>query len=49
LYRQIDSTATTLISVSHRTTVLKYHSQVLELDGVGGWRLCLAGEYRSRQ
>ena len=46
---QIDAATTTLVSVSHRSTVLKYHSQVLELDGLGGWRLCLAGDYRFRQ
>jgi putative ATP-binding cassette transporter len=49
LYSQIDAATTTLVSVSHRSTVLKYHSQVLELDGLGGWRLCLAGDYRFRQ
>ncbi len=49
LYRQIDPSATTLVSVSHRSTVLKYHTHVLELDGKGGWRLCAAGDYRFRQ
>ena len=49
LYRQLEATSTTLISVSHRSTVLKYHRQVLELDGNGGWRLCPAQDYHFRQ
>ena len=49
LYRQLKSISTTLISVSHRSTVLKYHRQVLELDGLGGWRLYAADEYRFRE
>lgn len=49
LYRQIDPAQTTLVSVSHRSTVLKYHSQVLELDGLGGWHLYEAGDYNFRQ
>jgi putative ATP-binding cassette transporter len=45
LYRQLAQTSTTLISVSHRPTVLKYHVTVLELDGKGGWRLLPARDY----
>ncbi|HEX5285919.1 MAG TPA: ABC transporter ATP-binding protein/permease, partial [Polaromonas sp.] len=33
LYRQLMATNTTLISVGHRSTILKYHKQVLELTG----------------
>jgi putative ATP-binding cassette transporter len=46
LYQQLADTATTLISVGHRPSIIKYHPQVLELDGSGGWRLCAAGDYR---
>lgn len=46
LYRLLAGTETTLISVSHRPTVLKYHANVLELDGGGGWRLLPASDYR---
>ncbi len=49
LYRQIDPARTTLVSVSHRSTVLKFHSHVLELDGLGGWRLFAATDYNFRQ
>jgi putative ATP-binding cassette transporter len=46
LYRQLAGSATTLISVGHRASILKYHPQVLELDGNGGWQLYAAGDYR---
>ena len=49
LYRQLAGSATTLISVGHRPSILKYHPQVLELDGNGGWRLYAAGDYRFDQ
>jgi len=39
LYSQLCSTSTTLVSVSHRPTLLKYHHQVLELEGSGQWQL----------
>lgn len=39
LYRLLAASGTTLISVGHRATLLKYHKQVLELDGQGGWKL----------
>jgi len=38
LYRQLTATQTTLISVGHRSTILKYHKQVLELTGDSAWR-----------
>lgn len=49
LYRQLAGSNTTLVSVGHRFSILKYHSQVLELDGNGGWRLYAAEDYRSDQ
>ncbi|TXL64629.1 ABC transporter ATP-binding protein/permease [Zeimonas arvi] len=45
LYRQLQATHTTPVSVSHRPTLLKFHSQVLELSGVGGWQLLPAEGY----
>lgn len=39
LYRQLAGTSTTLISIGHRLSILKYHQQVLELLGNGKWRL----------
>lgn len=49
LYRQLAGSNTTLVSVGHRSSILKYHSQVLELDGNGGWRLYAAGDYHFDQ
>jgi vitamin B12/bleomycin/antimicrobial peptide transport system ATP-binding/permease protein len=46
LYRQLAGSNTTLISVGHRASILKYHPQVLELDGNGGWQLYAADDYR---
>ena len=45
LYRQLAASATTLISTGHRPSILKYHTQVLELSGDGNWRLCAASDY----
>lgn len=46
LYNQLLETQTTVISVGHRTTILKYHTQVLELDGRNAWRTVPAADYR---
>jgi putative ATP-binding cassette transporter len=47
LYRQLTDTGTTLVSVSHRPAILKFHQQVLELGGrgQGTWQLCPAANY----
>jgi putative ATP-binding cassette transporter len=45
LYRQLAASGTTLVSVGHRPSILKYHPQVLELAGDGTWRLYKAGDY----
>ncbi|WP_124950486.1 ABC transporter ATP-binding protein/permease [Sulfuriferula thiophila] len=45
LYRQLAGSATTMVSVGHRPSILKYHPQVLELDGNGGWKLYAAKDY----
>ncbi|SPA24898.1 putative ABC transporter, ATP-binding component [Cupriavidus taiwanensis] len=46
LYQLLAGLQATLVSVSHRPTLLKYHHQVLELPGDGSWRLHPAKEYR---
>ncbi|WP_150429013.1 ABC transporter ATP-binding protein/permease [Dechloromonas sp. CZR5] len=46
LYTQLLGTQTTVISVGHRTTILKFHTQVLELDGCSAWRTVPAADYR---
>lgn len=46
LYLQLAGMSTTLVSVSHRPTLLKYHHQVLELPGDGGWQLHPTRDYR---
>jgi len=45
LYRELMQTSTTLVSISHRPTVLKFHQQVLELTGNGNWQLHPASSY----
>ncbi|MDK9726446.1 MAG: ABC transporter ATP-binding protein/permease [Sterolibacteriaceae bacterium MAG5] len=37
LYRQLADSETTLVSVGHRSTILQFHSQVLELTGDSDW------------
>ncbi|HET9929900.1 MAG TPA: ABC transporter ATP-binding protein/permease [Polyangiaceae bacterium] len=46
LYRNLRESGTTLVSVSHRPSLLKYHEQVLELTGDGAFRLSSAKDYR---
>ena len=46
LYLQLAGMPTTLVSVSHRPTLLKYHHQVLELPGDGRWQLHPTRNYR---
>ena len=45
LYGLLASLSTTIVSVSHHQSLLKYHSQVLELTGDGGWRVVPAEEF----
>lgn len=49
LYQQLMATNTTLISVGHRSTILKYHKQVLELTGDGRWQTQPAEGYHFYQ
>lgn len=46
LYLQLAGMPMTLVSVSHRATLLKYHHQVLELPGDGRWHLHPSRNYR---
>ena len=46
LYQQLADGDTTLISVGHRSTILTYHQQVLELCGDGRWQTHQARGYR---
>ena len=45
LYRQLMATQTTPVSVGHRSTILKFHHQVLELSGEGHWHTQSAKDY----
>jgi len=46
LYLQLKATSSTLISVAHRSTLLKHHKQVLEITGDGSWNLSQAEDYK---
>ena len=39
LYQQLHDSGATLISVSHRPNVARFHTQVLELCGDGSWHI----------
>lgn len=45
LYKLLLTTGTTVISVGHRPTLVKYHPTVLELKGDTSWRLMPAADY----
>lgn len=45
LYKLLLTTGTTVISVGHRPTLVKYHPAVLELKGDTSWRLMPAADY----
>ncbi len=47
LYRQLIRSATTVISIGHRLSILEYHPHVLELAGDGSWSLSTAKDYRA--
>jgi vitamin B12/bleomycin/antimicrobial peptide transport system ATP-binding/permease protein len=46
LYRDLIDANITLLSVSHRASLLHFHSHVIELlnDGKGGWKQMAASE-----
>ncbi len=45
IYEKLASTGATLVSISHRPNVARFHSIVLELDGESGWSLTTANEF----
>lgn len=45
LYRQLADSRTTLVSVGHRSSILPFHTQVLELTGDSGWRSHAAADF----
>lgn len=45
LYDQLRQSSVTLVSVTHRPQVAKYHTHVLMLEGKGTWELKTAEEY----
>jgi putative ATP-binding cassette transporter len=46
LYLRLKDSPSTLVSVAHRPTLLKYHANVLEVGHGGTWRLIQASRYR---
>ncbi|WP_088893373.1 ABC transporter ATP-binding protein/permease [Leptolyngbya ohadii] len=46
LYQMLRDTETTFISVGHRTSLLKYHDYVLELESDTSWKLVPRDEYK---
>lgn len=48
MYQLLADMQTTLVSVSHRPSLLKYHNQVLELSGEGGWKILPTKGYQFR-
>lgn len=46
LYQQLATSETTMVSVGHRPSLVKYHAQILELTGDGGWRLYAPADYQ---
>lgn len=45
LYRELETIKTTLVSVGHRSTIVKFHKQILELTGNGEWQSHTAEDY----
>jgi putative ATP-binding cassette transporter len=45
IYKLLKQTETTLVSVSHHPSILKYHEEVLELMGDGKWKVQPAEDY----
>jgi putative ATP-binding cassette transporter len=47
LYRHLQESGTTFVSVGHRPSLLAYHDKVLELQGEGHWRLIPTEQYQA--
>jgi vitamin B12/bleomycin/antimicrobial peptide transport system ATP-binding/permease protein len=48
VYEKLASAGATLISISHRPSVSRFHNMVLSLDGEGGWSLLTVEEFMAR-
>lgn len=48
LYEKLRSRKTTVVSVGHRSSLINYHQNVLEIDGEGNWQLLSAEEYSNK-
>jgi putative ATP-binding cassette transporter len=48
LYERLQSMDAVYLSVGHRSSLLKYHDLVLELDGEGGWQILSIQDYSQR-
>jgi putative ATP-binding cassette transporter len=46
IFTQLIETSITLVSVSHHPDLVRYHSQVLEITGDGGWKLHSPDQFR---
>ena len=44
LYQQLHESGATLVSVSHRLNIVKYHRHILDLGGDGSWSVALAAD-----
>lgn len=49
VYKLLQGCGTSVVSVGHRPTLTRYHTNVLELMGDGGWRILPAGEFEKSQ
>ncbi len=49
IYQRLAAADVTLVSISHRPNVAKFHTITLLLDGEGGWELLSADEYLNRR
>ena len=45
LYRQLQETGTTFVSVGHRPSLINYHDKILELLGGASWQFLPAAEF----
>jgi putative ATP-binding cassette transporter len=45
LYQRLRDAGTTLVSIAHRSGLLKFHQKVLELKDCGRWQLSQAGDF----
>ena len=48
MYQMIQSTGATIISVGHRPSLVPFHTEVLQLNGNGGWEIYPASFYKVR-